>query len=91
MTIYFPLRLNSGEPLTDTFTYPNSKTIIYSRPNETIKYNYNDKGQIESNNMEECSGISEEDKQAAAEQFKYCSTNLENGQLVIIDFLCRAF
>jgi hypothetical protein len=48
MTIYFPLRINSGETVADTFTYPDSKTIIYSKPNETITYNYNDKGQIES-------------------------------------------
>ena len=47
MTIYFPLRINSGETVADTFTYPDSKTIIYSKPNETITYNYNDKGQIE--------------------------------------------
>ena len=47
MTIYFPLRINSGETVADTFTYPDSKVIIYSKPNETIKYNYNDKGQIE--------------------------------------------
>ena len=47
MTIYFPFRINSGETVADTFTYPDSKVIIYSKPNETIKYNYNDKGQIE--------------------------------------------
>ena len=47
MTIYFPFRINSGETVADTFTYPDSKIIIYSKPNETIKYNYNDKGQIE--------------------------------------------
>ena len=47
MTIYFPFRINSGETVADTFTYPDSRVIIYSKPNETIKYNYNDKGQIE--------------------------------------------
>ena len=47
MTIHFPLRINSGETVADTFTYPDSKTIIYSKPNETITYNYNGKGQIE--------------------------------------------
>jgi hypothetical protein len=33
--------------MTDTFTYPDSKTIIYTKTNETIQYNYNGKGQIE--------------------------------------------
>ena len=47
MPIYFSLRSSSGEALTDTFTYPDSKTIIYSKPKETIQYNYNDKGKIE--------------------------------------------
>ena len=47
MTFYFPLRINSGETVADTFTYPDSKTIIYSKPNEIIEYNYDDKGQIE--------------------------------------------
>ena len=47
MTIHFLFRINSGETVADTFTYPDSKVIIYSKPNETIKYNYNDKGQIE--------------------------------------------
>ena len=43
----FSLRINSGETVADTFSYPDSKTIIYSKPNETIQYNYNGKGQIE--------------------------------------------
>ena len=35
------------DPVTEMLSYPNSRTIIYSKSNETLQYNYNEQGRVE--------------------------------------------